>query len=162
MKSRFTPQEIERVVQESRREGVAVTAYKYEVSEQTLYNWRKRLGVADGFSRLSELKRLQLENARLKRLVAERDLDIDMLKEHAGKNGANLTGRYPAATDTFWREVSRHTASADYPDELGVENKSVVRRPLVKTTGHPNPLAPSDSAPVQNTLGSSEQVPNKL
>ena len=161
MKSRFTLQEIERIVQESRTEGVAVTAYQYSVTEQTLYNWRKRLGISSGgYMRIGELKRLQQENARLKRLVAERDLDIDMMREQAGKNGAKLTERYQTEADTFWRDVPYSTALANYGDELGVENKPVMGRSSVNTPGHPSPLAATDPAQVQNTLFIKETLIN--
>ena len=51
-----------------------------EVSEQTYYRWRKRYGELspDDAKRLRELEG---ENARLKKLVADQALDIDMLKE---------------------------------------------------------------------------------
>jgi len=50
------------------------------VSEQTYYRWRNQYGgmKADDAKRLRELER---ENARLKRIVADQALDIDMLKE---------------------------------------------------------------------------------
>lgn len=51
-----------------------MAARKHGVSEQILYNWRKRFGGMEP-SQVSELKRLAQENARLKRLVDERDLD---------------------------------------------------------------------------------------
>ena len=52
--------------------------------EQTIYTWRKRFGTfqADDVRRL---KRLEAENARLKKLVAERDLEIEVMKEIAAK-----------------------------------------------------------------------------
>ena len=46
----------------------------------TIYAWRKHFGqleVAD----VKRLKALELENSRLKKLLAERDLDIEVLKE---------------------------------------------------------------------------------
>jgi len=51
-----------------------------EVSEQTYYRWRNQYGgmKADDAKRLKELER---ENSRLKRIVADQVLDIDMLKE---------------------------------------------------------------------------------
>ena len=50
------------------------------VSDATYYNWRKRYG-GMGKSRLRELKDLGRENARLKRIVAELELDKLILKE---------------------------------------------------------------------------------
>ena len=55
-------------------------ARKNKVSEQTIYSWRKHFGeltLAD----VKRLRTLEAENARLKRLLAERDLDISVLKE---------------------------------------------------------------------------------
>ena len=44
------------------------------VSDATYYNWRKRFG-GMGKSQLSELRSLEKENARLKKIVAELELD---------------------------------------------------------------------------------------
>jgi len=59
---------------------VSVVAKRHGISEQTIYTWRKRFG---GFqaSDVRRPKRLELENARLKKLVAERDLEIEVMKE---------------------------------------------------------------------------------
>jgi putative transposase len=61
-----------------------VVAKRHGISEQTIYTWRKRFGTfqADDVRRL---KRLEAENARLKKLVAERDLEIEVMKEIAAK-----------------------------------------------------------------------------
>jgi len=55
-------------------------AKRHGVSEQTICTWRKRFG---GFqaSEVRRLKQLEAENARLKKLVAERDLEIEVTKE---------------------------------------------------------------------------------
>ena len=125
MKSRFTQEEVMRIVQESRSEGVAVAARLHNISEQTIYNWRKRFGITDVHSRIGELKRLTQENARLKRLVAERDLEIDMMKEFAGKNVASLSERQEAESRAPWSEISRRAAFAGFSeDEMGAGNKT--------------------------------------
>jgi hypothetical protein len=49
----------------------------------TLYTWRKRFGGSQPDVR--RLKRLEAENARLKKLVAEHDLEIEVMKEIAEK-----------------------------------------------------------------------------
>jgi Transposase len=56
------------------REAVSVVAKRHGISEQTIYTRRKRFG---GFqaSEVRRLKQLEAENARLKKLVAERDLE---------------------------------------------------------------------------------------
>ena len=59
-------------------------ARKHGVSEQMLYNGCKRFnGMAP--SQVAELKRLAQENARLKRLVADRDLEIEVMQGDRGK-----------------------------------------------------------------------------
>lgn len=83
-KGRFTDEQIVAIVRESRAHGVPATAKKHLVSEQTLYTWRKRFGDMD-VSHVAELKRVQQENARLKKLVAERDLEIEVMKEVVAK-----------------------------------------------------------------------------
>ena len=50
------------------------------VSDATYYNWRKRYG-GMGKSQLSELKGLEKENAQLKKIVAELELEKLILKE---------------------------------------------------------------------------------
>lgn len=50
------------------------------VSDATYYNWRRRFG-GMGRSKLSEFRDLEKENARLKKIVAELELDKLILKE---------------------------------------------------------------------------------
>jgi len=56
-----------------------------EVSEQTYYRWRQKYG---GMSpdMIKQLRELQKENARLKRVVADQALDNAILKEAASGN----------------------------------------------------------------------------
>jgi putative transposase len=51
-----------------------------EVSEQTYHRWRNQFGgmKADDAKRLKDLER---ENSRLKRIVADEELEIDALRE---------------------------------------------------------------------------------
>ncbi|GLO70045.1 transposase [Phaeobacter inhibens] len=55
------------------------------VVEQTYYRWRKQYG-GMGVDQLKELKRLQKENARLRRAVSDLTLDKLILKEAARGN----------------------------------------------------------------------------
>ena len=63
-----------------RRNPVSAVSKRYGISEQTIYTWRKRFG---GFE-ASDVRRLK--HARLKMLVAERDPEIEVMKEVASKN----------------------------------------------------------------------------
>ena len=56
-----------------------------DISEQTYYRWRQEYGGMKP-EMAKELKTLQKENARLKKLVADQALDMDILKEAAKGN----------------------------------------------------------------------------
>jgi transposase len=82
---RHTPEQVVRKLHEADKligEGkdLAALLKHLEISEQTYYRWRKRFGELspDDAKRLRELEG---ENRRLKKIVAEQVLDIDMLKE---------------------------------------------------------------------------------
>ncbi len=50
------------------------------ISEATFHRWRNRYGGMSS-QEAKRLKELEKENARLKKLLAEKELDIDILKE---------------------------------------------------------------------------------
>ena len=83
-KSRFSDEQMVAILREADQQPVAAVAKKHGVSEQAIYTWRKRFGSfqADDVRRL---KTLEAENGRLKKLVAERDLEIEVMKEIATK-----------------------------------------------------------------------------
>jgi putative transposase len=84
-KARFSEEQMVAILREADREPVAAVAKRHGISEQAIYTWRKRFG---GFEAndVRRLKQLEVENARLKKLVAERDLEIEVMKEVAAKN----------------------------------------------------------------------------
>lgn len=79
-KSRFSEEQMVAILREADRTPVAEVARKHKISEQTLYVWRKRFGELDPAD-VKRLRELELENAKLKRMVAEREMAIDTLKE---------------------------------------------------------------------------------
>ena len=83
-KSRFSEEQMVAILREADRGPVEVVAKQHVVSEQTIYTWRKRFGALQS-SDVKRLRQLEAENARLKKLVAERDLEIEVMKEIAAK-----------------------------------------------------------------------------
>ena len=86
-RSRHTPDQVVRKLREADRllaEGMALPdiCRQLEVSVQTYQRWRSQYSAMrpDDVARLKNLER---ENARLKRLLAEKELDNDMLREVA-------------------------------------------------------------------------------
>ena len=55
------------------------------ITEQTYYRWRQKYGSMQP-AMAKELKALQKENARLKKLVANQALDMEILREAAKGN----------------------------------------------------------------------------
>ena len=79
-KSRFTEEQMVAMLREADRTSVAEVARKNKVTEQTIYSWRQKFGAMDPAA-IKRLRELETENARLKRMLAERELAIDTLKE---------------------------------------------------------------------------------
>ena len=58
---------------------------EYGVGESTYYKWKSKYGGLE-VNEMRRLKALEVENGRLKRLVAEQALDIIVLKDINSKN----------------------------------------------------------------------------
>lgn len=84
-KGRFTEEQMVAIIREADREQVSVVAKRHGVSDQTIYTWRKRFGSFEA-NDVRRLRQLEAKNARLKKLVVERDLEIEVMKEVASKN----------------------------------------------------------------------------
>jgi putative transposase len=82
---RFTEEQIIGILKESEA-GVPTPELlrKHGISEGTLYRWKAKFGGMD-VSDAKRLKALEDENRRLKRLVADQALDIQLLKEISSK-----------------------------------------------------------------------------
>ncbi len=79
-KGRFTEEQMVAILREADRTSVAEAAKKNKVSEPTIYAWRKHFGQMDAVD-VKRLRALEAENAKLKKLLAEAALSIDVLKE---------------------------------------------------------------------------------
>ena len=83
-KGRFSEEQMVAIIREADRDLVAAVAKRHGISEQTIYTWRKRFGSLQA-NDVKRLRQLEAENTRLKKLVAERDLEIEVMKEVAAK-----------------------------------------------------------------------------
>jgi putative transposase len=79
-KSRYSEEQIVRILRETDRDTIAAVAKRNGVSEASIYGWQKRFGSMEA-NDVKLLKELQIENGRLKKLLAERDLAIEVMKE---------------------------------------------------------------------------------
>lgn len=81
-KKRFSEEQIVRMLRQAQAADrtVAQVCKEQGISEQTWYRWKKKYGQMD-VAEVRRLRELEKENARLKRLVAERDLEIDAMQE---------------------------------------------------------------------------------
>jgi len=82
--SRFSEEQMVKILREADARPIAEVAKKHGVSDQTIYGWRKRFGTLEAAD-VKRLRQLEHENGRLKKLLAERDLDIELLKEVSRK-----------------------------------------------------------------------------
>ncbi len=79
--NQFSEEQIIKLLAQAERgeQTIGVLCRDYGISEATFYRWRKKFGgmtVAEA----QRLRALEQENARLKRLLAECDLEVDVLK----------------------------------------------------------------------------------
>ena len=84
----FSNEQIVAILQEAQKGEKPVTELCKDkgISEATFYTWRKKFGGLQTRD-VTRLRKLEKENARLKRLLAEKDLENDVLKEALAKNG---------------------------------------------------------------------------
>jgi putative transposase len=85
-KSRFTEEQIVAILKQSEAGlKTAEVCRQNGISEATFYNWKAKYG-GMGASDVQKLKRLEEENGKLKRIVADLTLDNTVLKDLLTKN----------------------------------------------------------------------------
>jgi putative transposase len=84
--STFTEEQIVQILREAEtgEQTIGSVCRAHGISEHTLYTWRKKDGGVD-VAAIKRLRALEQENGRLKRILAERDLEVDVLKEVLAK-----------------------------------------------------------------------------
>jgi putative transposase len=87
-KSQFSEEQIVRILQEAARgqKSQAQLCREHGVSENTFYTWKRKYGGLQSQD-VRRLKELEQENSQLKRLLAERDLEVDAVRSLLRKNG---------------------------------------------------------------------------
>jgi putative transposase len=86
--NQHTAEQIIKILEQAEKgeQTIAAVCREHGIAENTFYRWRKAYG-GMSVNEVQRLKDLEKENARLKRLLAERLLEIDLLKEFLGKKG---------------------------------------------------------------------------
>ena len=91
---KYTPEQIVSKLRQADRElGKGLTVKEIcraiEISEQTYYRWRQKYG---GMSPelIKELKALQKENQRLRKIIADQRIDMEIMKEAIEISSKNL------------------------------------------------------------------------
>jgi len=84
--SQFSDEQIVQILQQAERDEQSIGAIcrAHGIAEATFYRWRKKFGGMTQ-NEVQRLRALEKENSRLKRLLAERDLEVDALKELLSK-----------------------------------------------------------------------------
>jgi len=85
-KGQFTDEQIVSILQEAEKgeKPISEICREHNIAEATYYRWKRRFGGME-VNEAQRLRELEKENARLKRLLAERDLEVDLMKEYLAK-----------------------------------------------------------------------------
>lgn len=80
-KSRFTETQIIKILKDQEA-GISVKdiARQHGISEATFYNWKSKYGGMDG-SMINRMKELEAENAKLKKMYADRSMEVEAMKD---------------------------------------------------------------------------------
>jgi len=83
-KKRFSEEQIVRILRDADTKTINAAARQHGGSEQSIYRWKRQFGQMD-VAEVRELRHLRQENARLKKVLAERDLEVEVMKELQAK-----------------------------------------------------------------------------
>jgi transposase-like protein len=93
----FTPEEKYSILQEAERDGYAETSRKYNMAHSVLSYWKNKYltkgkeGLKAGYKRIDpQVRDLEEENHRLKRIIAKQALEIEVKDELIKKGEAHF------------------------------------------------------------------------
>jgi putative transposase len=110
-KARFTGEQIFRISQEADRDAIKAVATRHGVSEASIYVLRKRFGDM-GTDDVKRLLNLEQENCRQNKILAERDLEIEVMKEITAKKVVSMQSRLNQTRYAIERGISQRQAFA--------------------------------------------------
>ena len=91
-KRRWTKEEKLEILKEATEKGVEITLRKHGIFPATYYSWKKKFSELDGFKQensvqqLQRIKELEKENFLLKKILAEKDLQLELKDQLIKKN----------------------------------------------------------------------------
>ena len=110
-KTRFTDEQMVTILREADRRPVPEVAKRHGVSAQTIYSWRKHFGTLEPVD-VKRLRQLEQENGRLKKMVADRELELDVLQEITRKKMVGARVRRQQVASACRRGLSSRRACA--------------------------------------------------
>ena len=122
-KSRFTEEQLVKILREADRSPVPEVAKRYGISDPTIYAWRKRFGKLEPAD-VRRLRHLEQEKLKHKKLVAERDLGIEVMREVARKYGERHRTKAAGPLRARARSVDSPGMPAARSSQLDVKRSS--------------------------------------
>jgi len=96
-KRKFSPEDRLSILQEGEREGQTATIRKYQLAPSLYARWKRKYlregihGLKDKHKKIDpELRALEIENERLRRIIAKQALEIEVKTELLKKTPINL------------------------------------------------------------------------
>lgn len=126
--SRFTDEQMVTILREADKAPVAEAAKKHGISEQTIYNWRQHFGGLEAAD-VKRLKQLEQENARLKKMLAERDsVHVGRYSARAERSTTSSVRHRGHMLASIWQSPQREGAGDVATGECPGNEKATVTR----------------------------------
>ena len=122
-KSQFSDEQIVRILQEaaSGQKSQSQLCREHGISENTFYTWKRKYGGMETQD-VRRLKELEQENSQLKRLLAERDLEVDAVRSLIRPTA----GRSPTQRGSAVSDAARRHGAARVSHRGGVHFQSLL------------------------------------